>query len=58
MTGAPLEAQSVGTPLALSALARMLWALHTRPALQLVPPTAQPDEQPRDPVPALEQGQV
>lgn len=52
---APLHvAESVGQPAALSCLARMLLKLHARPALQLVEPAT--DEQPRDLLPAVEQG--
>jgi len=47
---APLRADSIGTPQALSLLARMLLQLHTRPALHLVP-----DEQPRDHLLPIEQ---
>lgn len=50
----PLQAESTGTPQALSSLARMLLKLHTRPALHLVPA----DEQPRDPVPSQLERQV
>lgn len=50
----PLRVETVGQPVALSSLARLLWDLHTRPApLHLV--THEPR---RDPVPAVEQGPV
>jgi hypothetical protein len=49
----PLRVETVGQPVALSSLARLLWDLHTRPALHLVA-----NEQPRDPVPAVEQRPV
>lgn len=52
---APLHvAESVGEPAAISCLARMLLKLHARPGLQLV--EAATDEQPRDLLPAVEQG--
>lgn len=55
----PLRTEpSTGSPAALSSLARMLWALHARPALHLVHDADADEQQPRDPVPALEQGPV
>lgn len=47
-----LRCQSIGRPVAISGLARLLLKIHTRPVLQLVPI----DDKPRRPVPALEQG--
>ena len=47
----PLLVESVGRPVAVSSLARLLLRLHTQPALHLVP-----HEQPRDLLPAIQQG--
>jgi hypothetical protein len=46
-----LAVESVGQPVAVSSLARLLLRLHTQPNLHLVP-----HEQPRCPVPAQLQG--
>jgi hypothetical protein len=46
----PLTVESVGQPVALSSLARLLLQLHQPPALRLV------HDQPRDPVPAELEG--
>lgn len=46
-----LRVESVGQPTAVSCLARLLLQLHQSPPLRLVA-----HEQPRNPVPALEQG--
>lgn len=49
---AAITVESVGRPVAVSGLARLLLRMHTRPALHLVPT----DEQPSRPVPAQQQG--
>lgn len=46
----PLAVQTVGRPVALSSLARLLLAMHQQPALRLV------HDQPRDPVPQVIEG--
>ncbi len=48
---AELQVQTVGRPVALSSLARLLLAMHQPP-----PPLRLVHDQPRDPVPALKQG--
>ncbi len=45
-----LEVESIGRPLALSSLARLLLRMNHHPRLHLLT-----DEQPRDPLPAFEQ---
>ena len=54
MSSQPLQVDSVGTPQALSSIARMLLKLHTRPTLPLMPA----DEQPHDSVPPQLERQV
>lgn len=48
---APITVRSIGTPTAVSSLAKLLLARQRRPRLELVT-----DEQPRSVLPAVEQG--